>query len=192
MENKINLDRPVIVEGRYDKNKLSSIINAEIITTNGFGIFRENEKKLLIRRLAEKNGIFVLTDSDSAGLLIRNYFNSILPKNKLTHIYIPEIKGKEKRKKAESKEGLLGVEGISAEVLRNVFAPFAAEGSCPEKQKLKKSDLYADGLLGTDGSAKRRAEFLKKAGLPSNLSSNALLEAINLLYSFDEYKELLK
>jgi len=189
---KIKLDRPVIVEGKYDKIKLSSIIDANIIDTDGFGIFKENEKKSLIRRVAEKNGVIVLTDSDGAGLVIRNYINSILPKDKISHLYIPEIKGKERRKKTVSKEGLLGVEGINADMLRQIFSPFVL-GSSDEKSERKavtKYDMYEDGLFGNEMSAKKRKDLLLKLGLPSNLSSNALLEAINMLYTYEEYKDM--
>ena len=193
MSEKIKLDRPVIVEGKYDKNKLSSIIDADIITTDGFGIFRESDKKSFIRRIADKNGIFILTDSDGAGLVIRNYFNSVLPKDKVTHLYIPQIKGREKRKTSDSKEGLLGVEGISSDLLRSIFMPFAAENYTDSKKGgITKTDLYSDGLLGSDDSAVKRAKIAVSAGLPSNLSSNAFLAAMNLLYTYEEYKELLK
>lgn len=193
MAEKIKLNRPVIVEGKYDKNKLSSIIDADIITTDGFGIFKESDKKSFIRRIADKNGVFILTDSDGAGLVIRNYFNSILPKDKVTHLYIPQIKGREKRKTADSKEGFLGVEGVSASLLRTIFLPFAAEnGEISKKGGITKTDLYEDGLLGSDDSAHKRAKLAISAGLPNNLSSNAFLAAINLLFTYEEYKELLK
>ena len=124
----ITLDRPVIVEGKYDKQKLSSILNTTIITTNGFRLFNDREKRALIRRLAEKNGIFVLTDADGAGLVIRNLLRGCVPKEKITHLYIPAVAGKERRKAAPSKEGLLGVEGIDEETLTRIFAHFAVAG----------------------------------------------------------------
>lgn len=191
---RIPLDRPVIVEGKYDKNKLSQILDAEIITTEGFGLFKADEKKMLIRRLAAEKGVFVLTDSDSAGLLIRNHLNSILPKHQITHIYIPQIPGREKRKKEDSKEGLLGVEGIDADLLRSLFEPFRSDENPSFRgcRKVTKTDFYEDGLSGGAGSTAKRVSLAKKAGLPDNLSANALLEAINMLYSYDEYKELIK
>ena len=191
MDKRLHLDRPVVVEGKYDKIRLTSILDAEIITTDGFGIFKAKDKTAMIRRIAEKNGIFVLTDSDSGGLVIRNYFNSILPKDKLIHLYIPSVKGREKRKATVSKEGLLGVEGIDGDTLRAVFAPFAQYTERRiEKMPITKADFYEDGLSGGIGSKEKRVALCKRAGLPLNLSACALLEAINLLYSREEYKGL--
>ncbi len=190
MSEKIKVNIPVAVEGKYDKIKLSGILDAHIVTTDGFGLFKSEEKKLLIRKLAEPCGIIVLTDSDGAGLVIRNYFNSILPKEKLYHLYIPKIKGKEKRKINASKEGFLGVEGINADVIRELFRPFEAENiTCT--REVTKADFYADGLSGGSGSVQKRKELCQKLGLPDNLSANALLEAVNFLYGYDKYKELL-
>jgi len=187
----IKINKPVVVEGKYDKIKLNSIIDAHIVTTDGFGIFNSDEKTALIRKLAEKHGIIVLTDSDGAGLVIRNYFNSVLPKDKLTHLYIPEVIGKEKRKKQPSKAGTLGVEGIEADYFRKLFAPFAHDGEStrnkPESTPITKGRFYADGFSGTDGSAEKRKKLAAKLGLPTNISANALLGAINMLYTPDEY-----
>lgn len=188
----IRLDRPVIVEGKYDKLKLASILDATIITTNGFGIFNDKEKRLLIRRLAEKNGIFVLTDADGAGLVIRNLLRGCVPKEKITNIYIPAVKGKERRKSAPSKEGYLGVEGIDAETLTAIFAPFSVGNSEPaERAKVTKADFFASGLSGSDGSAEKRQKLAEKLGLPPHMSANALLEAINLLYPRTVYEDAL-
>ena len=192
----IRLDRPVIVEGKYDKLKLSSILDATIITTNGFGIFNDKEKRLLIRRLAEKNGIFVLTDADGAGLVIRNLLRGCVPKEKITNIYIPAVKGKERRKSAPSKEGYLGVEGIDTETLTAIFAPFAVgyseRSSEPaEPAKVTKADFYESGLAGGEGSAEKRQKLAEKLGLPPHMSANALLEAINLLYPRAVYEDAL-
>lgn len=190
----ITLDRPVIVEGKYDKQKLSAVLNTTIITTNGFGIFNDREKRLLIRRLAEKNGIFVLTDADGAGFVIRNLLRGCVPKEKITHLYIPAVAGKERRKAAPSKEGLLGVEGIDADTLTRIFAPFAvdAEPTAPEiRNAVTKVDFYAAGLSGGSGSAERRARLSQKLRLPPHMSANALLEAINLLYTKEAYCEAL-
>ena len=182
----LEISRPIIVEGKYDKIKLSSIVSAHIITTDGFGIFSASEKAALIRRLAEPNGVIVLTDSDGAGLVIRNYLKSLLPPDKIIHIYTPQIKGRERRKSAPSKAGLLGVEGIDADWLREALAPFA-DGPAPRKMSLSKADFYALGLSGGAGSENRRRALAKALSLPDNLSSNALLEAVNLLVSEEEF-----
>ena len=188
----IKLDRPVIVEGKYDKLKLSSILDTTIITTNGFGIFNDKEKRVLIHRLAEKNGVFVLTDADGAGLVIRNFLRGCVPKEKITNIYIPAVKGKERRKSAPSKEGYLGVEGIDTETLTAIFAPFAVGNSeSAERAKVTKADFYAAGLSGGDGSAEKRQKLAEKLGLPPHMSANALLEAINLLYPRTVYEDAL-
>lgn len=185
---KIKLNAPVIVEGKYDKITLSSILDADILTLGGFSVFHESERKDLLRRVAEKNGVIVLTDSDGAGKVLRGYLSSILPKEKVTHLYVPRIEGKEKRKKTASKEGTLGVEGMDADLLRNLFLPFAADA--PEKQKsgepLTKADLFSLGLSGGENAKERRELLAKRCGLPRDMSSNALLAALNLLYSKEE------
>ena len=188
MTDRIKIDRPVIVEGKYDKIKLSGILDAEILTTDGFGIFNSEEKTALIRRLAEKHGLIVLTDSDGAGLVIRNYFNSILPKDRLIHLYIPEIIGKERRKMHPSRAGTLGVEGMETECLRRLFEPFAADRA-PRTGQITKSDFYLDGFSGTEESGRRRAKLAEKLGLPANISANALLAAVNMLFSPEEYRQ---
>ncbi|MBO5217934.1 MAG: DUF4093 domain-containing protein, partial [Clostridia bacterium] len=132
MAEKLKIDIPIAVEGKYDKIKIASIADAQIVVTDGFGVFASDEKAALIRRLAEPRGIIVLTDSDGAGLVIRNYFNSILKKEKIFHLYIPQVAGKERRKKMPSKAGTLGVEGIDADYLRGLLEPFAA-GADPQK-----------------------------------------------------------
>ena len=185
---KIKLNAPVIVEGKYDKITLSSILDADILTLGGFSVFHESERKDLLRRVAEKNGVIVLTDSDGAGKVLRGYLSSILPREKVTHLYVPRIEGKEKRKKTASKEGTLGVEGMDADLLRNLFLPFAADA--PEKQKngepLTKADLFSLGLSGGENAKERREALAKRCGLPRDMSSNALLAALNLLYSEEE------
>ncbi len=190
----ITLDRPVIVEGKYDKQKLSAILNTTIITTNGFRIFNDREKRALIRRLAEKNGIFVLTDADGAGLVIRNLLRGCVPKEKITHLYIPAIAGKERRKSAPSKEGLLGVEGIDEETLTQIFAPFAVGSEAQENSVhavVTKADFYEAGLSGGTESAVLRARLAEQLRLPPHMSANALLEAINLLYTKEAFAEAL-
>ena len=189
---KITVDIPIIVEGKYDVIKLNSIIDGQIIKTDGFGLFKSEETKNYIRQLAEKNGVIVLTDSDGAGLVIRNHLNSILPKEKIIHLYPPQIEGKEKRKNAPSKEGFLGVEGISADTLRNLFAPFESNVKKENIRKVSKTDLYEDGLTGYPNSADKRNALKKRLGLPQNISTNALLDTINFLYSYEEYKAFLK
>lgn len=187
----LEISRPIIVEGKYDKIKLSSVVRANIITTNGFGIFSAAEKAALIRRLAEPRGVIVLTDSDGAGLVIRNYIKSLLPPDKVINIYIPQVKGKERRKTAPSKAGLLGVEGIDAAWFETALAPFA-DGPAPRKMALSKADFYALGLSGGATSAERRRRLARALSLPDNLSANALLEAVNLLVTEEEFSAALE
>lgn len=184
----LEISRPIIVEGKYDKIKLSRIVKAHIVTTDGFGIFSQSEKTLLIRRLAEDQGVIVLTDSDGAGLVIRNYLRTILPADKIIHIYTPQIKGKEKRKSTPSKAGFLGVEGMNTDWLEKALAPFA-NGSAAPRMSLTKAELYALGLSGREDSASRRKELAHALNLPDNLSANALLEAINLLVTKEEFED---
>ncbi len=173
---------PVLVEGKYDKIKLDSILDAQILTTDGFGIFKKAEFASLLRRLADRTQLIVLTDSDGAGLVIRNYVNSILPKDRLIHLYIPPTQGKEKRKSAPSKEGLLGVEGMDADCLRALFAPFCTESVKTGRDGVTKADFYRLGYSGAADSSARRAALIARLSLPQTLSANALLCAINLLY----------
>jgi len=190
---KIKISKPVLVEGKYDKIKLEAVIDACIITTNGFNVFKNDEKLALIRKLAEDNGIIVITDSDGAGLVIRNFINSALPKDKIIHLYIPEISGKERRKTAPSKAGLIGVEGIDTEKLRAIFAPFADDDyTRPDSRLITKRDFYEHGLSGGDNSSDNRKKLTSKLGFPSNMSANALLDALNMLYTYDEYVELIE
>ena len=182
----LTISRPIIVEGKYDKIKLSRVVNAHIVTTDGFGIFSQAQKASLIRRLAEDNGVIVLTDSDGAGLVIRNYLRNILSPDKIIHLYTPRIKGKEKRKNTPSKEGFLGVEGMETEWLEKALAPIADGGAKPRMQ-LTKADLYALGLSGGPNSEIRRRELSHLLQLPDNLSANALLEAICLLVTPEEF-----
>lgn len=193
MIEKLKIDLPIAVEGKYDKIKVASVADAQIIVTDGFGVFAREEKAALIRRLAAPRGIIVLTDSDGAGLVIRNYFNSILPKDKLYHLYIPQIEGKEKRKKSPSKAGTLGVEGMEARLIRDLLAPFAVGGETQRaSRELTKADFFADGLSGTDASAQKRTRLCRYLHLPDNMSANALLAAINMLGETEKYEEFLK
>ncbi|MBR5314142.1 MAG: DUF4093 domain-containing protein [Clostridia bacterium] len=190
--NKIKINIPIIVEGKYDLIKLQSLIDGHIIKTDGFGVFKSEQTKDRIKKMAEKNGIIVFTDSDGAGLVIRNHLKSFLPKDKIFHIYPPQICGKEKRKKAPSKEGYLGVEGLSSDVIRDLFAPFESEKIAEERKFVTKTDFFEDGLTGKDDSKAKRIALQKRMGLPDNISANALLDTINFLYSYDEYKNFLK
>ena len=185
------IDRPVVVEGKYDKIRLQSVIDAPIVTTDGFRIFKETEKAALLRRLAGEKGVIVLTDSDGGGLVIRNYINAILPRDKRVHLYIPPIPGREKRKTADSKEGLLGVEGMDEKTLRALFLPYAAgKAASPAREPITKVDFYEDGLTGRPDSKTKRAALARAAALPLNLGAGALLEAVNLLYNKAGYRAL--
>lgn len=187
---KIKIPYPVIVEGKYDKIKLSSVIEANIIVSDGFGIFNSKEKQAMVKRLSQSGKVMILTDSDGAGLVIRNFFKGILRSDNIINLYTPQIKGKEKRKSSPSAEGYLGVEGIEADALRAIFEPFAGE-IAPKGRAVTKADLYTDGLSGACDSGQKRKALLEKMDLPENMSANAMLEAINMLYGYDEYKELL-
>lgn len=193
MAEKKRVKLPIIVEGRYDKSTLSSIFDATVITTEGFGIFNSKEKRALIKKLAERGGVILLTDSDGGGRQIRSYLSGILPKDKIFHLYIPQIEGKEGRKRAPSRAGLLGVEGMGREVLEKVLAPFIGDGACNENvsaRPLTKLDLFNDGLSGGDGSAEKRRAVAAALGFPTDISANSLVEAINLTVGYEEYKRL--
>ena len=191
----IKLKEAVIVEGRYDKIKLSSLIDAPIIETNGFRVFSDKEKISLIRRIAATRGILVFTDSDGAGFLIRNFLNGAVPKEQIRHCYIPQLHGKEKRKAHPGKEGLLGVEGVSDEVIVNAIrrsgATILGEEAKPP-QTITKADLFDLGLTGTPNAVELRKKLLRHLDMPSYLSTNAMLTALNCLYSLEELKEILE
>lgn len=179
----------IVVEGRYDKNTVSQAVEASIVETEGFGIFSDSERLELLRRLGEKRGLVILTDSDSAGFLIRNHLKGRLNGIDVKMAYIPDVAGKEKRKRSPSKEGKLGVEGmpktVIIEALKRAGANFEEEEK-RDRGELSKSDLYELGLSGCDGSAERRRELLKSLDLPERLSTNSLLEVLNALYTRDE------
>lgn len=187
----IHIKETVIVEGKYDKIKLSSLIDAVIIETNGFSIFNDREKLALIRKLADKNGVLIITDSDAAGFKIRHFLGGALPQNKVKHAYIPDIYGKEPRKDVPSKEGKLGVEGIPAKVLMKSLEDAGVLYETAEKarRRITKADLFEDGLSGGMESAAKRRELLKKLSLPERLSSNSLLQVLNVTLTFEEYKK---
>ena len=176
----------ILVEGKYDKIKLSQIFDATILTTDGFGIFKQKDKLALLRRLAETRGLLIFTDPDGAGFVIRNYLKGAVPKEKLFHAYIPDLYGKEKRKARGSKEGKLGVEGVPDDVIiRAVEASGALQGSVPAKSGITKADLYEMGLSGSAGSTQRRLRLLKELQLPQQLSSNALLDVLNCIIDLE-------
>lgn len=190
----IKTEKIIVVEGRYDKIKLSSIVDAVIIETEGFGIFKDKEKQRMIRRLAQTKGIVILTDSDSAGFMIRSFISSFVPKAYITNVYIPDVFGKEKRKNIASKEGKLGVEGISAEILIDALKKAGvgvSECKKTEKRTVTLNDFYEDGLTGSADSKTKRKEILKRLDLPERMSTKALLEIINIFLTYDEYKEII-
>ena len=191
----IKIDKVIIVEGRYDKIKLSSMIDGIIIETEGFGIFKDKDKQKLIRKLAETKGIAILTDSDSAGFVIRNFITSIVPKEYITNVYIPDIYGKEKRKDSPSKEGKLGVEGISAEILKEAFKKAGigvSQSETNERKKITLNDFFDDGLTGDTQSKRKRTNLLKKLDLPERMSTKAMLDILNTFITYDEYKKLVE
>ena len=185
----VSIREVIVVEGRYDKNTLSQIVDAVILETGGFGVFSDREKLALLRRMAEKRGLIIFTDSDGAGFVIRNYLRGALPKDKVKHAYIPDVSGKEKRKSSPSKEGKLGVEGMTPETLLDALRRAGAtmNGVAAESAgTLTKADLFALGLSGGAGSALKRKELLKQLDLPEKLTANALLDVLNALYGREE------
>ncbi len=192
MREKISLKYPVIVEGKYDKITLSSLVDTTIITTDGFSIFNNKEKQSLLRRLCQ-GGVILLTDSDGGGKQIRSFISGILPKDKIFHLYIPQIEGKERRKAHSSKAGFLGVEGMEVDVILNLLAPFIADVKAAKSGKMiTKVDFFQDKLTGFPNSSKRREALCRLANLPPDMTPNRLLEAMNLLFGYEEYKELLE
>ena len=187
----VKIREAIVVEGRYDKNTLRQIVDAPIFQTDGFGIFRDRERMLLLRRAAEKLGLIVFTDSDGAGFVIRNHIKSAIPGKYLKHAYIPDIPGKEKRKSAPGKEGKLGVEGMKSEIileaLRRAGATFDDQEASASGD-ITKQDMMELGLSGGPDSSKKREKLIKALDLPEHLSANALLQALNMLYSLDELK----
>lgn len=190
---KIKIDKVIIVEGKYDKIKLSEIVDATIIITNGFSIFTDKEKQKLIRMLAKKTGIIVLTDSDVAGFRIRRFLNSIVPNEMIYHAYIPDVYGKERRKEKPSKEGKLGVEGIKADVIREIFENAEKQQHTEVKntRKITKMDFYDDGLTGSEESTQKRQKLISYFGLPEHLTTNSLIDILNKITDYDEYKNAL-
>ena len=191
----VKIKEAIVVEGRYDKNTLSQIVDAPILETSGFGIFKDKKQMDLLRKVAETRGLIVFTDSDGAGFVIRNHLKSAIPGKYLKHAYIPDVMGKERRKKTAGKEGKLGVEGMTCEVildsLRKAGATFAGEESEPSAT-ITKQDLMELGLSGGANATQMRLALLKKLNLPEHMSANAMLQALNLLLTLDELKEILK
>ena len=220
--NRIKLKETVIVEGRYDRIRLSELIESPMIETGGFRVFKDKEKQELIRAVAKRRGILVMTDVDSAGFVIRNFLRGIVPQDQILHAYIPTIKGKEKRKQEASKEGILGVEGISRDALiesiRNsgahilnghceeqnatwqsqpIFEPPFPKGGGAERRRvdtsseITKSDFFDYGLTGCANAAVHREEVLSSLGLPTYLTTNAMISALNCLFTKDEFEQYL-
>lgn len=189
----VRIKEAIVVEGRYDKNTLAQIVDAPILETAGFGIFKDKQQMALLRQVAEKRGLIVLTDSDGAGFVIRNYLKGAIDPKYLKHAYIPDIPGKERRKSAPGKEGKLGVEGMTPavilEALRRAGATIEGADSRPQN-RITKQDLMELGLSGGPNSTDIRRRLLKKLNLPEHMSANAMLQALNLLYTPEEWKEL--
>lgn len=191
----IKIGEAIVVEGRYDKNTLSQIVDAPIFQTDGFGIMNDRAQLVLLRRVAEKRGLIVFTDSDGAGFVIRNYLKSAIPAGHLKHAYIPEIPGKERRKTVPGKEGLLGVEGMTREVildcLHRAGATFEGETTSTTASGITKQDLMELGLSGGKDSSQKRLALLKQLDLPRHMSANAMLQALNLLYTKEELRRVI-
>ena len=195
MDERLKIPYPVIVEGRYDKLRLESVIEAHIIPTDGFGIFKKAEVASMFRALAQKTPLILLTDSDGAGKLIRSHLTSVLPKERLIQLYVPRISGKEKRKSEPSAEGILGVEGMERELLFELFQPYAnanAVASRMAENPLSKTDFYEDGLTGGEGSREKRDALCIRLGLPTGMTPNALLAALRVLCTYEEYCALVE
>lgn len=183
----------IVVEGRYDKNAVKQVVDATVVETGGFGVFKDRERLALLRRLAAERGLILLTDSDGAGFVIRNFLKGAIPRERLKQAYIPDVYGKERRKAAPGKEGKLGVEGMPPQVLLNALeragATFSEGGGEAARAPITKADLYELGLTGGPDSAQRRADLLRRLGLPERMTANAMLEALNLLYTREGFLE---
>lgn len=190
----VKIREAIVVEGRYDKNTLSQIVDAPILQTDGFSIMNDKEQLALLRQIAAKRGLIVFTDSDGAGFVIRNYLKGAIPGKYLKHAYIPDIPGKERRKKTPGKEGKLGVEGMTPETilacLERAGATFDGENTERAEPQLTKTDLFELGLSGGANSSQKRLVLLKRLELPEHMSANAMLQALNLLYTKEELYKL--
>ena len=191
-QRRLKIPYPIIVEGKYDRLRILSVCEATVLTTEGFGIFKKEEKLSLLRELGKKTRIIILTDSDGAGKVIRSHISSAIPCDRLIQLYIPQIKGKERRKKEGSKEGTLGVEGMERKLLFELLSPFENETAVKRalENKLSKTDLYTDGLCGGENSEKKRDELAVRLGLPRGMTANAFLAAIRIHLSYEEYEAL--
>ena len=190
----VKIKQAIVVEGKYDQNTLSQLVDATIFQTRGFGVMHDKALLELLRKAARTTGLIIFTDSDGAGFVIRNFLKGALPKEGVLHAYIPDIPGKEKRKRAPGKEGLLGVEGMTKEILltalENAGADLGGEAAKKPGDTITKFDLYTVGLSGRPDSAAKRAAFLEKLRFPAHMSANALLDALNLLYTREEFLAL--
>ena len=192
---KLKIPYPIVVEGKYDRMKLLAVCEGLKIKTDGFGVFKKQEKAALIRALAQKSPIIVLTDSDGGGKVIRSHVSALVPKDRLIQLYIPRIEGKEKRKSEPSKEGTLGVEGMENGLLYDLLRPFSDTENTDAAQKLaeiannplSKTDFFIDGITGGENSTQKRDEIAKKFNLPTGMTANALLEALKVTATYDEY-----
>ena len=191
---KLNIPYPIVVEGKYDRLRLLCVCNAQIITTDGFGIFKKHEKLALIRKLGSASPIILLTDSDGAGKLIRSHLTSALPKERIIQLYIPKVEGKEKRKAAPSAEGTLGVEGMEQKLLYDLLSPFenSERVEMAAINPLSKTDFYRDRLSGAENSAERRDRLAAMLELPSGMTANALLAALKMIITYEEYERLIE
>ena len=190
---KPRIEEVIVVEGRYDRNMLLQVVDATVVETGGFSVFNDREKLAFLRKLAQKRGLILLTDSDGAGFVIRNYLKGAIPKEQVKQAYIPDIPGKERRKRKAGKEGKLGVEGMTPEILlqalRRGGATFAGEAAPSAAVPITKADLLDKGLIGPN-SAARRAALQQRLGLPAHLTANGLLEALTLLLTREEFDAL--
>ena len=190
----VKIRQAIVVEGKYDQNTLLQLVDATIFQTRGFGVMHDKALLELLRKAAKTTGLIIFTDSDGAGFVIRNFLKGALPKEGVLHAYIPDIPGKEKRKRAPGKEGLLGVEGMTKEILlsalENAGADLGGEAAKKPGDTITKFDLYTAGLSGRPDSAAKRAAFLEKLRFPAHMSANALLDALNLLYTREEFLAL--
>ena len=192
----LKTDKVIVVEGKYDAIRLANIVDAAILRTEGFGVFKDKEKQELLRTLGEKRGLLVLTDGDSAGMLIRNYIRNLVPAEQITDVYVPDLYGKEKRKDKPSKEGKLGVEGIPDDILIEALkkAGVTEEGdvrpAVSNERLITRMDFYRDGLAGGPNSKAKRLALQSALGLPERMTGKQLLRIINMMVSYDEYRAL--
>ena len=188
----LKVSEVIIVEGKYDKNTLSQVVDAVILESSGFGIFNDKEKQKLLRTLAEKRGLIVFTDSDGAGFVIRSFIKGCVPPEYVKHAYIPDVYGKERRKAKASKEGKLGVEGMAPEILIEALRRAGAtiDGEAAQSSQITKTDLYTKGLSGRENSAEKRKKLIKMLELPEHIYANALLDVLNVLMTREEFAAL--